>query len=437
MFILSTMGPREKLLYHQIHPLKLLVDWGTAALAATLLWEHRLLPALLVGLVPPLLATVALLRWADLEPYKASPFGRYVSQYMSRGMEGVRLLGLAVAWIGAWAQAPLLLFLGVWVILAAWARGRFKRFLIWSVALVIGLPVAATVTLILWIRHADQTNGTIGTGDAARTYLLHVPARYDRAVATPLVISLHGAAGWPAQQANVSRWDRLADSLGFIVVYPGGAGSPRIWHVERGPDLEEDVRFIGALIDTIEAHYHIDPARVYVNGLSNGGGMSFVLSCTLADRIAAVGLVAAAQTLPWGWCPERPPVPMIAFHGTADPIVPYVGGRSPIAPDLFPNVPAWIATWAHRNGCTTATDSTIAIDVTRETYGGCADSAAVVFYTVIAGGHSWPGGKPLPRWMVGLTSMSVDATALMWDFFRAHPKGPRAPAPQRGSSRAE
>ena len=55
------------------------------------------------------------------------------------------------------------------------------------------------------------------------------------------------------------------------------------------PGLTRDVRFISELIDTLEAAYNIDPARIYANGLSNGGGMAFVLSCTLSDRIAAVG----------------------------------------------------------------------------------------------------------------------------------------------------
>ena len=81
-----------------------------------------------------------------------------------------------------------------------------------------------------------------------------------------------------------------------------------------------DVRFISELIDKLEAAYNIDPARIYANGFSNGGGMAFVLSCTLSDRIAAVGMVGAAQTLPWSWCTDHRPVPMIAFHGTADPI---------------------------------------------------------------------------------------------------------------------
>src|SRR5947209_15439212 len=90
--------------------------------------------------------------------------------------------------------------------------------------------------------------------------------------------------------------------------------------------LMRDVRFISELIDTLRAAYNIDPTRIYANGLSIGGGMAFVLSCTLSDRIAAVGMVAAAQSLPSSWCTDHRPVPMIAFHGTADPIVPYQGG---------------------------------------------------------------------------------------------------------------
>jgi polyhydroxybutyrate depolymerase len=185
------------------------------------------------------------------------------------------------------------------------------------------------------------------------------------------------------------------------------------------------------LIDTLEAAYNIDPARIYANGMSNGGGMAFVLSCTLSDRIAAVGMVAAAQTLPFSWCTDPRPVPMIAFHGTADPMVPYGGGQptGALAPsrfarnaEPFPSVPAWAADWARRNRCgANAVDSAVAADVTRRAYTACADDAAVVLYTVRGGGHSWPGGKPLPTWMVGPTSQSIDATGLMWAFFLAHP----------------
>ena len=185
----------------------------------------------------------------------------------------------------------------------------------------------------------------------------------------------------------------------------------------------KDVRFISELIDTLEAAYNIDPTRIYANGLSNGGGMAFVLSCTLSDRIAAVGMVAAAQSLPWSWCTDHRPVPMIAFHGTADRID-SVQRRSVVGsrPELFPSIPTWTANWARRNRCgATPVDSVVAADVTRREYRTCADDAAVVLYTIRGGGHTWPGGKPLPEWFVGPTSTSIDATSVMWAFFRDHP----------------
>jgi polyhydroxybutyrate depolymerase len=297
-----------------------------------------------------------------------------------------------------------------------------RKMVIGAVLVIVGLPVVLILIAVVSIHVLNRTNGTIVSSGQKREYLLYVPQSYDRAKPTPLVISMHGAAGWPAQQMSLSRWNRLADEHGFIVVYPSGSDMPMIWHVERGAGLVRDVRFISDLIDTLEAAYNIDPTGIYANGISNGGGMAFVLSCTLSDRIAAVGMVAAAQSLAWNWCTDRRPVPMITFHGTADPIIPYGGGRSPIAPDRFPSIPTWTANWARRNQCgTNPVESVAAADVTRREYTNCADDAAVVLYTVQGGGHTWPGGKPLPEWMVGPTSNAIDATSQMWAFFRGHP----------------
>jgi polyhydroxybutyrate depolymerase len=293
-----------------------------------------------------------------------------------------------------------------------------------AILILLSLPVVLAVTEAVSFYVGNRNNGSFISSGETRKYLLYVPRSYDRTRPTPLVISMHGAGGWPAQQRNLSEWNRLAESQGFIVVYPSavyGAG-PRIWRVGEGAGLEKDVQFISELIDRLEAAYNIDRERIYANGMSNGGGMSFVLSCTLSDRIAAVGMVGAAQTLPWRWCTDHRPVPMIAFHGTADRMAPYNGGRSTIAPDLFPSIPAWTAKWAGRNRCgPNPVESVVAADVTRREYTNCADDAAVVFYIVRGGGHSWPGGEPLPEWFVGPTSRSIDATSEMWAFFRAHP----------------
>jgi polyhydroxybutyrate depolymerase len=295
-----------------------------------------------------------------------------------------------------------------------------------TVLIAITLPAAFALGEAVSFYLHNRANGSIVSSGQKREYMLYVPRSYDRAKPAPLVISMHGAGGWPVQQMNMTRWNRLAERERFIVVYPSGADGPgpRIWHVGQEPDLMKDVRFIAELIDKLKASYNIDAERIYANGFSNGGGMAFVLSCTLSDRIAAVGMVGAAQTLPWNWCTDRRPVAMIWFHGTADPFAPYNGGMSPIAPDIvrFPNVGMWATKWARRNRCAPKPiESTFAPGVTRREYTGCAAGATVTLYSVNGAGHQWFGGEPFPKWFVGPNSSSVDATSEMWAFFRAHP----------------
>lgn len=299
-----------------------------------------------------------------------------------------------------------------------------RRVVLGAALALIGLPVVMVPIQALSFYSANRDSGSFVSSGEKREYLLYVPRSYDRRRPTPLVISMHGAGLWGAAQKETSQWNGLADEQGIIVVYPSGVGGNgvRIWRAEPGPDLMKDVRFISEMIDTLKRSYNIDSSRIYANGLSNGGGMSFVLSCTLSDRIAAVGMVAAAQTLPWTWCKDDRAVPMIAFHGTADPEIPYNGGSSWISPRPFPSTPRWAESWARRNACEARpVEAQVAVDVTRRTYTKCADDAAVVLYTVRGGGHTWPGGKPLPEWFVGRTARSVDATRLMWAFFREHP----------------
>lgn len=293
-----------------------------------------------------------------------------------------------------------------------------------TVLALLGAPVAIVVGEAVTFYSSNRSNGSILSLGLKREYLLYVPPSYDRTKPTPLVISMHGAGLWGAAQRDISRWNEVAARHGFIVVYPSGVKrGPRAWDAGQGPDRERDVRFIAELIDTLTASYNIDPMRIYANGLSNGGGMAFVLSCTLSDRIAAIGVVAPALFLPWSRCADQRPVPMIGFHGTEDSATPYRGGSSWVAPARpFPDIPTWVGGWARRNGCAREPiDSVVAADVTRRVYANCADHSAVVFYTVHEGGHTWPGGGPMPEWFVGPTSTSIDATSLMWAFFREHP----------------
>jgi polyhydroxybutyrate depolymerase len=150
--------------------------------------------------------------------------------------------------------------------------------------------------------------------------------------------------------------------------------------------------------------------------------MANLLACRLADRIAAVGTVAVAH-LPWERCEDFEPTPLIAFHGTADKIIPYEGGTSWFMHEgkvVLESVPAWTAGWAQRNGCgRSPVESVVAADVVRLVHANCESGADVVLYTIEGGGHSWPG-HPGPEFLVGHTTDSIDATRELWAFFREH-----------------
>ena len=302
--------------------------------------------------------------------------------------------------------------------------GKTKRILIAILSVVIGLPILSALAAAVVYQVLDRSTGTIESSGEEREYLLYVPKSYDPDTPTALVVSLHGRGLWPAQQKNLSGWNRLAEDHGFIVAYPSGSGMLKGWMRSQSGAMQ-DSHFISKLIDTLMAEYNIDPTRVYADGLSNGGGMALVLSCTLSKRIAAIGLVAAAAADPTVSCKSHRPVPTIAFHGTADFIVPFeggpVGGPFKYHGVVFLSVREWIARLSKRNDCTSGPEESVAAPgVARVEHFGCADNASVTLYVIQAGGHTWPGGKPMPEWLVGPTSDAVDATAETWTFFRNH-----------------
>jgi hypothetical protein len=123
------MDRSERVLYHQIHPLKLAVDWITAFASLWFFWRHEWLIGLIVLFVPSIVASFILVSYTDLERLKASPFGRYIGIYMSALMQAIRFAGMFIMVLGAWFHAPLLITAGLAVILLAWLRG-----VIWPVA---------------------------------------------------------------------------------------------------------------------------------------------------------------------------------------------------------------------------------------------------------------------------------------------------------------
>ena len=109
---------------------------------------------------------------------------------------------------------------------------RRRKGVIGAVLVFLGLPLALALGEAVRFHIANRDTGTIVSSGETREYLLYVPKSYDRSKPTPLVISLHGAGMWGAAQMETSQWNRVADTQGFIVVYPSGTKGhgPRAWH---------------------------------------------------------------------------------------------------------------------------------------------------------------------------------------------------------------
>lgn len=290
-----------------------------------------------------------------------------------------------------------------------------------SILVIIALGIFLFIKIKAWTSETSTVKLT--SSGEERSYDLYIPKHYNRSKPVPLVISLHGYSSKPSDMIYTTRWNDLADSEGFIAVYPLAHGSPTYWRTTgttyASESAQMDVQFISDIITQLEKTYTIDPARIYVNGMSNGGGMTIVLACHLADRLAAVGSVAGAYSYPSDLCTPSKPIPLIAFHGTTDPTIPYDGGMA--FGFTYPSVPQFIKNWAAFNQCSENGSSSQEGEISSVSYSQCAQNADVVLYTIIGGGHTWPGDTPAatPTW--GYTTQQIDATQLMWQFFEQHP----------------
>lgn len=253
-----------------------------------------------------------------------------------------------------------------------------------------------------------------------RTYLLHVPSSYDEGQATPLVIALHGGVGNAKNIEEQNGLPSLSDEKGFILCSPNGY--KRAWNAGWccGKAQEEDVDdvgFISAVIDEIENEYNIDPKRIYVTGMSNGAMMSYRLACAMSDRIAAIAPVAGSMVFD---CEPQRPMSIIHFHSYEDSNIPWAGGVGDGISDHYnPPLDSVLNSWSLFNQCIqTSSESTDDYDFI--SWIGCDEGTEVQIYLTKDGGHSWPmGTKPTRK--ADEPSEALDANALMWEFFEAHP----------------
>lgn len=119
------MNSRDRILYHQIHPAKLAVDWSFGILSLVPFWNHQPVLAVLLAFGPSALASYLLVKHVDLSSYRSSPFGRYMSAHMSGLLQIVRLAGFILMALGAWHHDVLIIALGLALILLAWLNGIF------------------------------------------------------------------------------------------------------------------------------------------------------------------------------------------------------------------------------------------------------------------------------------------------------------------------
>lgn len=279
---------------------------------------------------------------------------------------------------------------------------------------------------------------SLESGGRTRSAVVHVPASYDGSRPVPLVLLLHGGGGNGAQAEAAYRMNDVADRNGFIVAYPNGTsrmGNMLTWDAANccGYAYDEqvdDVTFINALLDELERNYQIDTRRVYATGMSNGGMMTYRLGCRLSDRLAAIAPVAGA--LNDTDCVPASPLPVIIFHGTDDQHVLYNGGMAPLqfSPRIDQPVSYAVSFWVARDGCSTTpeTETSASGNIVKTTYSGGVDGSEVILYTIVGGGHAWPGGVPPSRPGADVPTQEINASELMWEFFARHPR-PAAASP--------
>jgi polyhydroxybutyrate depolymerase len=284
---------------------------------------------------------------------------------------------------------------------------------------------------------AEPDRKTLTHAGDERSFVLRLPPGLPRdGSKVPLVLVLHGGGGNGLIAERMTGFSAKAAAEGFIVVYPDGSGRLRekllTWNAGHccGHAMRQntdDVGFIAALIDRVSAEYPVDPARIYVTGMSNGGMMSHRIGRELSSRVAAIAPVVATVFGDES-VPERP-VSALMFNGVLDESVPAKGGPpgGPFA-DSWDGTPARPAGeqgtfWAKANACAAVAEEreTEAIRFSRYT---CPGGLGVELYLMKDMGHAWPGGLRGRR-SADAPGTALNATEVIWEFFAAHPKAAR------------
>jgi len=241
------------------------------------------------------------------------------------------------------------------------------------------------------------------SGGRVRDAIVDLPGAYDGTAPVPLVLNFHGAATTADMHRGYTDMHLAATGRGWISVHPDGL--QRTWdYLSESPD----VVFVRQLLDELEQNLCIDTSRIYATGLSNGGYFSYQLACDLAPRLTAIAAVAAGDvTL---GCRPGVVVPLLHLHGTDDNVVPYDG--SP----WLKGAEESVAGWAQRvNECPADPVPGFATGDVHCDVWSCGPTDEATLCTIDGGGHTWPGGYPIP--LLGSTNDDIDASESILDFF--------------------
>jgi polyhydroxybutyrate depolymerase len=300
------------------------------------------------------------------------------------------------------------------------------------------LPLSAGVTTA---GAAQSSPGCSGTSPGSttlslkvngfhRTVIVHVPKDSTGTTPMALVFNLHGSGSTALEQEGFTKMDKTSNEDGFVVAYPQALipdGTGFDWNIPGVPLIggrpvpaksANDVKFLTSLVGIMESKYCIDPHEVYSTGFSGGARMTSQLACDDSGIFAAVAPVSGLRRpTP---CPTTRAVPIISFHGGADPVDPFAGHGQEY---WTYSVTTAAKDWSSQDGCTTTKHSTPVSGVDVTTYGACSNGAQVELYEIVAEGHEWPGGPTMPSSLTGILGPQttlISANALMWAFFQAH-----------------
>lgn len=265
-----------------------------------------------------------------------------------------------------------------------------------------------------------------------RYFIIYLPGDYKKSTPLPLIFVLHGGKGSPERVMRQTGFQPLAEREKIILVYPAALFDQ--WNDGRPTQANRaginDVAFVNKICSYMEENYPVDKQKVYATGISNGGFMTSRLGCELSNRLAATAIVSGtmeADSVAPG-CHPTHPLPVLYIHGTADPIVPFGGGKMKefTAGGNILSHQQVIDQWVGINKCDTtpavskmpdiADDGTT---VQKTLYTGGINDNEVVSYVIINGGHTWPQGRPVAsEFIIGKTSQDINANEVIWDFFK-------------------